>query len=170
MNRERLQKVLVGLGVFAAFYAFTFFMMTLIAASRMKSWTFVFFITNIIVAGMSVLVFLAWLYLRSMISERTSRPAGGPDYERAMGHERDGDLQGAIGEYRRLHEQWPENAEPLWRMAHIYRDRLGDRQGYRSMLKRIASLPEGAGPGWTITQAREKLDLMDPEESRSDES
>lgn len=91
-----------------------------------------------------------------------AKPAAGPDYSAAQMKAHRKDWEGAVAEYREVVREFPYDAEALWRMAEIYRDRLGDPERHVLTLRRIAALPDGAQPAWIVTEARERLERQDP--------
>lgn len=87
-------------------------------------------------------------------------PSGRPDYSSAQMKERRRAWQEAIDEYLRVHQLHPLDAESLFRVAHIHRDRLHDEDRYLATLQDIVRLPDGASPAWILTEVSNRLLLM----------
>ena len=99
---------------------------------------------------------LAWLTRRYWY-EPPATPQGEPDFTWGQNKEHRSLWAEAIDEYRKVHDSFPLDAESLFRIATILRDRIKDEEQYLATLSEIVRLPDDAGPAWILVEARDRL-------------
>ncbi len=155
--KERSSWWLPAMGVGCLGYSVVFLAMFFIGGMAMWDVSKVLRATNIIVLLMlPMLATIIWLS-RSYVYEALAAPEGKPDYTWAQVKENHSLWNEAIEEYRKVYKEHPLDAESLFRIATIYRDRLEDEDQYLAMLSEIVQLPDDAEPAWILVEARDRL-------------
>lgn len=164
--KERSSWWIPTLSVLGVAYSAIFVCMFVIGALAMWSIPKIFMATNFVVLALVPMVStIVWLN-RHHVHEALAAPEGKPDFTWGQNMEHQSRWQEAVQEYRKVHGQFPLDAESLWRIAMIQRDRLADEDGYLATLQEIVLLPDDAGPAWILVEARDRLLRMadaDPE-------
>ena len=158
--RERWSWWMPALVVIGLLYGCVMFAMFMVGALRNWPWSMVIMATNVIMLLATPFVAVGLWRNREVLFESLAGPPQGPSYTAAEGLENRMRWAEAAAEYRRVNQAHPLDAESLFRLAHIQRDRLEDQAGYEATLREIGDLPDDAEPSWIVREARDRLERM----------
>ncbi len=114
---------------------------------------------DLVVSGLAGVIAAA---LRRVRPDFIGTPPEGPCYAAAEMRAQRADWHGALDLYRGVLADYPQDAEALWRIAELYRHRLGEPERYVLTLRRIVNLPDDAEPAWIVREAQHRLAQADP--------
>jgi len=143
--------------MFAAGYGVVLLAMFFVGALAFWDAGTIFWAANLVTLACLPMV-AAMIYLtRREIFEALAVPEGKPDYTWGQNMEHQNRWADAVDHYRKVHAEFPLDAESLFRIATIFRDRLDDEDQYLATLSAIVQLPDDATPGWILLEARDRL-------------